>query len=684
LTFLEDLAVVMIVAGAVTIIFHRLGQPVVLGYMIAGIIIGPHTPPFPLITDPEAIDTLAGLGIIFLMFSLGLEFNLRKLRRVGPTALVAAVLEIVVMAWAGYEIGLLFGWKEIDSIFLGAMISISSTTIIVKALEELGRTKAEASQLVFGILIVEDILGIAMIALLTGFATTGSVDAGEALLAMGRLGLFAAFVLGLGLLTVPRLLSYVAAFRRSEVLLIVVLAIGFGVSLLSAKLGYSVALGAFLVGAIMAESREIGRVQEITEPIRDMFSAVFFVAIGLLIDPRLIVDYAIPIAVISAVILVGKILTCSTGTFLTGHDPRTSLRVGMSLAQIGEFSFIIAALGGSLQVTSGFLYPTAVCVSAITTFLTPYLIRYSDPLAEALYRGAPKPLLAWMELYARRLRRQGPAHREPVGRRLARRLAWRLLLEAALLAGVFITARVARSRRPGWLEALPERFGEGSTVFWGVALLVSLPILAVAFRDLRVLGTLLGGMGVDPSEPSEQTRRVRNIVSSTILIAGSAGLALLVVVLSSALLPPWHVLLMLVLALSGITALLWRPALKLYERAGQALQDTFSQGRTETAGAAVPLASVLGEAGLERMPLGPSAPAIGRRIRELEIRSRTGASVVAIERGGARIVNPSPDEELRAGDVILLLGDAAQRQTAREMLAEPPARNGGPPTSPGR
>jgi CPA2 family monovalent cation:H+ antiporter-2 len=647
LTFLEDLAVVMIVAGLVTILFHRLRQPVVLGYMIAGIIIGPHTPPFPLITDQDAIDTLAGLGIIFLMFSLGLEFNLRRLRRVGAAALVAAILEIVVMFWVGFEAGRLFGWSQIDSLFLGAMISISSTTIIVKALAELGRTKEQASQLIFGILVIEDLVGIAMIALLTGLATTGTVDLAETALTIGRLAIFVAALLVVGLLAVPRLLRAIARFRRDEVLLVAVLGTCFGISLLSAKLGYSVALGAFLCGAVIAESREIGRVQALTEPIRDMFSAVFFVAIGLLIDPELILTHTIPILILSLTIVLGKVLTCAAGTFLTGHDPRTSLRVGMGLAQIGEFSFIIAALGASLGVTGGFLYPIVVCVSAITTFLTPYFIRWSDPLAETLYRSAPRALLTALELYGRRVRELGRADIRPAGSTLARRLAWRLLLDLALVAAVFVLARVVGARKPGRLALLPEWLGGERTLLWAAALLLCLPILVVAFRNLRRLADLLGGMSAGAHEDGGGARNVRAIVSTTLGVAGTVGLGLFVLLLSSTLLPPWHVLSVLLILLVLLAVPGRRAFVSLYERAELALQDT---------------------------------PAAGLRIRELEIRSRTGASVVAIERAGRRIVNPAPDEELQSGDMVFLLGEPDQCRAARALLA-PPTGSGAPPGS---
>jgi K+:H+ antiporter len=668
-TFLEDLAVVMIVAGFVTIVFQKLRQPVVLGYMIAGIIIGPHTPPFPLITDRKAIETLAELGIIFLMFSLGLEFSLRRLRRVGAAALLAAALEIVVMLGVGYAIGRAFGWSEIDSIFLGAMISISSTTIIVKALEELGRTKEEASQLIFGILIVEDLVGIAMIALLGGFATSGRVDPAEVLLTLGRLVGFAALLVLPGLMIVPRLLTAIARLRRDEMLLISVLGLCFGVSLVSARLGYSVALGAFIIGALIAESRESGRVQTLTEPIRHMFSAVFFVAIGLLIDPRLIGTHAVPIIAISLAIVLGKVLTCALGTVLSGRDIRTSLRVGMSLAQIGEFSFIIAALGTSLRVTGEFLYPIVVCVSSITTFLTPYLIRWSDPLAEALHRTAPGNLIAPIELYITHIRRLGESTEAPVGARLFRRLALRLLMNVALITAVFISARVVWPKVTGSLALLPDWLGGERTVLWSAALVLSLPILVVTFRNLRAMGAVMAGMSVPHRESHEQTVTIRAIISTTVVLAGSLSLACVILLLSSAILPPWPVLASLLLVLAGATVFAWRPVAALYERASLAFRDSIDAGAVPFGGLPPPLHDLPGETDLEKVSIGPTAPAVGRRIRELEIRSRTGASVVAIERGGQRLVNPSPDEELQAGDDVFLLGDASQRRGARDLLA---------------
>src|SRR6185503_18849710 len=247
--------------------------------------------------DKATIDTLAELGVILLMFSLGLEFSLRKLKQVGLPAFIAATLEILLLFWVGYEIGRFFRWTTMDSIFLGAMLSMSSTTVIIKVLGELGKMKERFSQLIFGILVIEDILGIAMIALLSGIAMTGNLSVGDVGVTMGKLGIFFAVTLVVGLIAVPRLIGYVARFKSNEMLIVTVLALCFGVSLLAAKLGYSVALGAFIIGAVIAEAREIHRVEALLEPIRDMFSAIFFVAIGLLIDPKMLISHWQPIVV---------------------------------------------------------------------------------------------------------------------------------------------------------------------------------------------------------------------------------------------------------------------------------------------------------------------------------------------------------------------------------------------------
>jgi len=660
ISFLHDLAIVMIVAALVTVVFHRLRQPVVLGYILAGVIIGPHTPPFPLIHDKATIDTLAELGVILLMFSLGLEFSLRKLKSVGAPAFIAALLEILLLFWVGYEVGRFFKWSTMDSIFLGAMLSMSSTTIIVKVLGEQGKMKERFAQLIFGILIIEDILGIAMIALLSGIAMTGNLSVGDVGVTLGKLGIFLTVTLVVGLITVPRLISYVAKFKSSEMLIVTVLGLCFGVSLLAVKLGYSVALGAFLIGAVIAEAREIHRIETLIEPVRDMFSAIFFVAIGLLIDPKLLVTYWQPIIVITLAVIVVKVVTCSFGAFAGGNDLRTSLRVGMGLAQIGEFSFIIASLGVTLKVTSGFLYPIAVAVSVLTTLLTPYLIRSADGLVGMFDRRAPAPLVNALELYTRWIGQIGGRAQPTMVSNLIRQWIAQMALNAALIAGVFIAAVYLGQRPPDWLRRLELGDPVQNASLWLVAMVASLPMFIATSRKLQALGMLLAETKVPADLAEERAIAIRAIVSNGVPIVGSVALGLFVLLLSSTLLPPLKVLLVLLFVVGLIAWLLWRSFIKVYSKAQVALRETFAHPPPPRVEGTTHMLRLLSRAQLRVFKVAADSPAAGKLIRELSLRSRTGASAVGIERDQESIVNPGPDEEVRAGDKLLLLGSSDQ------------------------
>lgn len=667
-SFLHDLAIVMIVAALVTVVFHRLRQPVVLGYILAGVIIGPHTPPFPLIHDKATIDTLSELGVILLMFSLGLEFSLRKLKAVGAPAFIAALLEILLLFWVGYEAGRFFKWSTMDSIFLGAMLSMSSTTVIVKVLGEQGKMKERFAQLIFGILIIEDILGIAMIALLSGIAMTGDLSVGDVGVTLGKLGIFLTVTLVVGLITVPRLISYVAKFRSSEMLIVTVLGLCFGVSLLAVKLGYSVALGAFLIGAVIAEAREIHRIETLIEPVRDMFSAIFFVAIGLLIDPQLLLTYWQPILVITLAVIVGKVVTCSFGAFAGGNDMRTSLRVGMGLAQIGEFSFIIASLGVTLKVTSGFLYPIAVAVSVITTLLTPYLIRSADGLVGWFDRSAPRSLVNVLELYTRWVGQIGGRSDPTLVSKLVRQWVAQMALNAALMAAVFIGAVYLGQRPPDWLKRLELGEPVQNAALWLVAMICSLPMFIATSRKLQALGMLLAETRVPADLAGERAAAIRAIVSNGVPIVGSMALGLFVLVLSSTLLPPLNVLLVLMVVVGLIAWLLWRSFIKVYSKGQVALRETFAHAPPPRPESTTQVLRLLSHAQLRVFAVTADSPAAGRLIRELSLRSRTGASAVGIERNGESIVNPGPDEELRAGDKLLLLGSSDQLAQATQLF----------------
>ncbi|NVZ80360.1 cation:proton antiporter [Pseudomonas yamanorum] len=574
ISFIQDLAVIMLVAGVVTILFHRLKQPVVLGYIVAGFIIGPHTPPFGLIHDEDTIKTLAELGVIFLMFCLGLEFSLRKLFKVGATAFIAAFLEIILMIWIGYEIGRWFDWNTMDSLFLGAILAISSTTIIVKALNDLKMKNQRFAQLIFGVLIVEDILGIGIIALLSSIAVSGTVSSGEVFSTVGKLSLFMIVALVIGILLVPRLLEYVAKFESNEMLLITVLGLCFGFCLLVVKLEYSMVLGAFLIGAIMAESRQLLKIERLIEPVRDMFSAIFFVAIGLMIDPQILLQYAWPIAVITVAVVLGKMLSCGLGAFIAGNDGRTSLRVGMGLSQIGEFSFIIAALGMTLQVTSDFLYPVAVAVSAITTLLTPYLIRGADPLSLKIAAVMPKRLSRVFGMYGEWLRSIQPQGEGAMLASMIRKIILQVGVNLALVVAIFFAGSFFAARIGSYLEGWVSDPSWQKALIWGGALLLSLPFLIAAYRKLKALSMLLAEMSVKPEMAGRHTQRVRRVIAEVIPILSLLVIFLLLAALSASILPTNKLLVLIAVVTAAVAAVLWRWFIRVHTRMQVALLET--------------------------------------------------------------------------------------------------------------
>ena len=574
ISFIQDLAVIMLVAGVVTILFHRFKQPVVLGYIVAGFIIGPHTPPFGLIHDEDTIKTLAELGVIFLMFCLGLEFSLRKLFKVGATAFIAAFLEIILMIWIGYEIGRWFDWNTMDSLFLGAILAISSTTIIVKALNDLKMKNQRFAQLIFGVLIVEDILGIGIIALLSSIAVSGTVSSGEVFSTVGKLSLFMIVALVIGILLVPRLLAYVAKFESNEMLLITVLGLCFGFCLLVVKLEYSMVLGAFLIGAIMAESKQLIKIERLIEPVRDMFSAIFFVAIGLMIDPQILLQYAWPIAVITVAVVLGKMLSCGLGAFIAGNDGRTSLRVGMGLSQIGEFSFIIAALGMTLQVTSDFLYPVAVAVSAITTLLTPYLIRGADPLSLKIAAVMPKRMSRVFGMYGEWLRSIQPQGEGAMLASMIRKIILQVGVNLALVIAIFFAGSFFAVRIGGYLEGWISDPSWQKALIWGGALLLSLPFLIAAYRKLKALSMLLAEMSVKPEMAGRHTQRVRRVISELIPILSLLVIFLLLAALSASILPTNKLLVLIAVVAAAVAAVLWRWFIRVHTRMQVALLET--------------------------------------------------------------------------------------------------------------
>ena len=577
--FIQDLAVIMLIAGIVTVLFHFLKQPAVLGYIVAGVIIGPHNHFFQFIQDENTIKILSELGVVFLMFSLGLEFSLRKLVKVGGAAFIVALGKIVTMVWIGYQIGLQLDWNSMDSLFLGAMLSISSTTIIVKALDELGLKQERFAHLIFGILIVEDILAIGMIALLTGIAMNGSVDAGDVLATVGKLSLFMTVSLVLGLLMVPRLIDYVSKFKSNEMFLISVLGLCFGFCLIVLKLDYSVALGAFMIGAVMAEARSLHLIERLIEPVRDMFCAIFFVAIGLLFDPAVLVPNALPITVITLVVVFGKIFSATIASFLSGQGGRTSMRVGMGLAPIGEFSFIIAALGLSLKVTSDFLYPIVVAVSAITILLSPYLIKMSDPLMDWIERVLPDKTIRKSMAYTNWLLGFRMEDERAMIAMIFVRILLQVLVNFCLVTTVFIASAYSFGmiKELRWI-AIQAEYVQRCFV-WGGALLISTPFFVATYLKMQAVSLLLADVFQLPDSAGVFRRTVRRMLFDLLPSITIAWFLMLIAFFSRGILPPLAWLAVLIAGMMLVAWLFWGFFVRLHSRVQIALFETMSENK---------------------------------------------------------------------------------------------------------
>ncbi|WP_431636763.1 cation:proton antiporter [Dyella sp. KULCS107] len=574
--FIRDLAIVMIVAGATTILFHRLRQPVLLGYILAGVLIGPHTPGV-LVADPRTINDISNLGVVLLMFTLGLEFSIRKLREVGLGVLVVAVAEVGVMLWIGYGLGEAFGWQGRDALFLGGIMALSSTMVATRTLSESGLRALPFARLVIGLLVAEDMLTIVILTLLTAVAIGGSVEASSAFTLIGHLGLFVVAGMIIGLLVVPRLVDYVAGFGRNEMLLVSTLGLCFGASLLAAWMGFSVALGAFLVGAVVAEARSAEKVMHLIEPLRDMFAALFFVAIGLKIDPAMLAQYVLPALAIAAVVILGKTVVCSVGMFAIGHDPRTAVRTGVSMAQIGEFSFVIATLGLSLGAVSDFIYPVAVAVSVLCMAASPYLVRSADGLVNGMRRLAPSPLRLLVSSYTGWLENLRPVNENAVIAAMLRRLLTHIAINVMLVVTLFVVGAYINAHNWTWFSMLGLTRDARHTVIWAAALFLSLPLLIAVYRKAEALGMLLAELGIRESYAGSYTRAIRGVLARLIPLATLLVLAVLVSALGSAILPPRGVALSLAAAGVLVAVVLWRGLVRVHARLQAALRDTIAK-----------------------------------------------------------------------------------------------------------
>ena len=396
---ISDLALILICAGVMTLVFKRLKQPLVLGYIVAGFLASPHFTLTPSVIDTASIHTWSEIGVIFLLFALGLEFSFKKLVKVGGTAVIAACAIIFSMIMIGMTVGWTFGWKSMDCLYLGGMLAMSSTTIIYKAFDDLGLRQQRFAGLVLSILIIEDILAIVLMVLLSTVAVSQNFEGGEMVFSIGKLVFFLILWFVVGIYLIPIFLKRSKKWVSSETMLILSLAMCFGMVVLAAKVGFSPAFGAFIMGSILAETVEAENIEKLVAPVKDLFGAIFFVSVGMMVDPAMIVEYIGPIITITLAILLGQTIFGTCGVILSGQPLKVAMQCGFSLTQIGEFAFIIASLGVSLNVTSSFLYPIVVAVSVITTFLTPYMIRLAVPAYNLVEKKMPEKWKLMLERY---------------------------------------------------------------------------------------------------------------------------------------------------------------------------------------------------------------------------------------------------------------------------------------------
>ena len=397
---IADLALILICAGVMTLIFKKLKQPLVLGYIVAGFIASPHFSLTPSVIDTASIHTWSDIGVIFLLFALGLEFSFKKIVKVGGPAVIAALTIIFGMIFLGFTVGSSFGWSKMDALFLGGMISMSSTTIIYKAFEDLGLAKKQFAGLVMSILILEDILAVVLMVVLSTVAVSNNFEGRDLLFSVGKLVFFLVLWIRVGIYLIPQLLRWAKKLMNDETLLVVALGLCFGLVVLAAKTGFSAAFGAFIMGSILAETIEAEHIEHLVKPVKDLFGAIFFVSVGMMVDPAMIGQYWLPIVVITLTVIVGQLVFATTGVLLSGQTLKTALQCGFSLTQIGEFAFIIATLGLSLGVTGSFLYPIVVAVSVITIFLTPYMIRLAEPAYGFVYKHLPGRVRTFLDNYS--------------------------------------------------------------------------------------------------------------------------------------------------------------------------------------------------------------------------------------------------------------------------------------------
>lgn len=670
--FLRDLALILGTAALATVIFQRLRLPVIVGYLVAGIIVGPLTPDN-LIHDPETIKTLAELGVVLLMFSIGLEFRLRRLVSLGPRVALAAGVEVGLMLLLGYGVARALGWDLLQSLLVAGMVAISSTMVVSRTLDD---TKADRrlKDIVFGVLVMEDLAAIVLIAVLTTMAGGSAISGPLLARTLGQLGVFLLILIGVGMLIVPRAINAAISFRRPETTLVASLGVCFGLAVISVSAGYSVALGGFIAGMLVAESGKHRIVEEVIRPVRDLFAAIFFVAVGMLFDPAALVSVWPAALAITLVVLVGKVVGVSSGVFLAGYGTRDSVRAGMNLAQIGEFSFVIAGLAAVRASDTGALFAVAVAVATVTAFTTPLLARRAGAAASWLDRRLPHPVQTVASLYASWVELLvAPKQRsESMARR--NRLVRFLVLDAVGVSAAIIATSIAIPRAPEWLgRAVGEAQGIRVAILAAGALL-ALPFAIGLVRAMRRLAQVLAESAVPlPAKGVDQGLAPRRSLTVTLQIGLAIAVGVPITLVTLPFVPPFGVLGVIVGYLIILGVAFWRTATDLdkHTRAGAELvvHVLAKQGHSGDTGTFEVVRDLLPGLGtIVPFEVEPGSEAAQTTLGDLNLRGRTGATVVALSRDGQRLPLPTAATLLLPGDMLALTGSGDALGSAAALL----------------
>ena len=640
---IKDLAFILILAAITTVLFKWMKQPVVLGYIVAGFLASPNFTYLPSVTTQENIEFWAQIGIIVLLFSLGLEFSFKKLVNAGGSAVVTALIIVAGMMCAGFAIGHLLGFSHINSMFLGGMLSMSSTTIIIKAFNDLGLQHKKFASLVFAVLIVEDLFAVLMMVILSSIAINNSLAGGEMLFSITKLVFFLVMWFAVGVFVLPTLLNASRRFLNSETLLIVGMGLCLGMAVFSVYCGFSLALGAFVMGSILAGTSFAERIERVVTPVKDLFGSVFFISVGMMVNPGVISEYLTPILILSAVVIVGMILFGTFGMLVTGQPLKVAIEAGFSLTQIGEFAFIIATLGMSLGVLDPTIYPIVVAVSVLTTFTTPYFIRMADPVYAGIVRILPKRLHFLIDRYTDKA--SSESETGMLWKSVIHRYMWRVMLYAVILITISIIS-------VKWL--LP--WLTGFSPSWGRLICSTVTLLAMA--------PFLLALSYPASKKTERKRllaaNARFDVPLIVMTIFRMLIALVFVIyilarIYSAWVGAVFGFAIFALLMFGLSKRLKKRMRRIESR----FIDNLNERELRRSGRNNNIVSNLH---LAYMTVGYECPFVGERLQDSGLRTRFGVNIATIQRGNTLIPVPAGETRIFPGDVLGVIGTDEQIQ----------------------